>query len=73
MMLESLLQDLSLWGCLWQSTTFIALGLVAGFLLRRRPSRAHQVLLFAMVAAAIVPLMGVLRGRPSGVSPFFSR
>lgn len=60
MMLESLLQDLSLWGCLWQSTTFIALGLVVGFLLRRRPSRAHQVLLFAMVAAAIVPLMSVV-------------
>jgi len=60
MMRESLLQDLSLWGCLWQSMAFIALGLVAGYLLRRRPSRAYQVLLFAMLAAAIVPLMSAV-------------
>ncbi|MBC8218644.1 MAG: ankyrin repeat domain-containing protein, partial [Planctomycetes bacterium] len=60
MMRESLLQDLSLWGCLWQSMAFIALGLVAGYLLRRRPSRAYQVLLFAMLAAVIVPLMSAV-------------
>ncbi|MFC1605078.1 ankyrin repeat domain-containing protein, partial [Planctomycetota bacterium] len=60
MMRESLLQDLSLWGCLWQSMAFIALGLMAGYLLRRRPSRAYQVLLFVMMAAAIVPLMSAV-------------
>ncbi|MHC4582859.1 MAG: M56 family metallopeptidase [Planctomycetota bacterium] len=60
MIRESLLQDLSLWGCLWQSTAFIALGLAAGYLLRHRPSRAYQVLLIAMMAAAIVPLMSAV-------------
>lgn len=60
MMRESLLQNLSLWGCLWQSMAFITLGLVASYLLRRRPSRAYQVLLFAMMAAAVVPLMSAV-------------
>lgn len=60
MMRESLLQDLSLWSCLCQSMSFITLGLVASYLLRRRPSRAYQVLLFAMMAAVIVPLMSAV-------------
>jgi len=57
MMRELVLQDLSLWTYLWQSTAFVALGLVAGWLLRRRPSRAYQVLLLAMMAAVAVPLL----------------
>jgi len=60
MIRESLLQDLSLLGCLWQSTMFITLGLSASYFLRRRPSRAYQVLFFAMVGAAVVPLMSAV-------------
>ncbi len=60
MIRESLLQDLSLWGCLWQSTMFIALGLSAVYLLRHRPSRAYRVLLLAMIGATVVPLMSAV-------------
>ena len=60
MIRELLLHDLSLWGCLWQSTTFLVLGITAGRLLRRRPSRAYQALLFAMVAAVFVPFLSVV-------------
>ncbi len=60
MIRELFIQDLSLWTCLWQSTAFVALGLVAARLLRRRPSRAYQVLLFAMMAAVAVPLLSAV-------------
>jgi len=57
-----LLPNVSLWGCLWQSTLFAVLGLGGSFLLRRRPARAHQVLLLAMIGAVLVPaLSGVVR------------
>ena len=57
-----LVSNVSLWGCLWQSTLFAFLGLAGGFLLRRRPARAHQVLLLAMLGAVLVPaLSGVVR------------
>jgi len=70
MMRELFLQDLSLWTCLWQSTVFLALGLAAGWLLRRRPSRAYQALLLAMVAAALVPfLSAVVRHGHLGAFP----
>ncbi len=48
------------WTCLWQSMVLIAVGLAASFLLRRRSSRAHQVLLLSIVAAVIVPVVSVL-------------
>jgi len=60
MIRELFIQDLSLSTCLWQSMAFVALGLVAGRLLRRRPSRAYQVLLFAMMAAVAVPLLSAM-------------
>jgi beta-lactamase regulating signal transducer with metallopeptidase domain len=61
-MIETLLPNVSLWGCLWQSTLFAVLGLAASVLLRRRPARAHQVLLLAMLGAVLVPaLSGVVR------------
>ena len=60
MMYASFLQDLSLWGCFLQSMIFIVLGLMASTFLRRRPSRAYQVLLCTMMAAAIVPLMSAV-------------
>jgi ankyrin repeat protein/beta-lactamase regulating signal transducer with metallopeptidase domain len=60
MIREIFLRDLSLWGCLWQSTMFVALGLSAGYFLRHRPSRAYQVLLLTMIGATAVPLMSVV-------------
>jgi beta-lactamase regulating signal transducer with metallopeptidase domain/Leucine-rich repeat (LRR) protein len=60
MIRELLLRDLSLWGCVWQSVAFLGLGIVAGRLLRRRPSRAYQVLLFVMVAAVCVPFLSAV-------------
>jgi len=60
MIRELFLQDLSLWSCVWQSTLLVMIGLVGSFLLRRRPSRAFQVLLLAMIAAVAVPAMSVL-------------
>ncbi|MEJ2704519.1 MAG: M56 family metallopeptidase, partial [Sedimentisphaerales bacterium] len=44
-----------LWTFVWQSTIFVALGLVGSFLLKHRSSRAHQILLLSMIAAVIVP------------------
>ena len=49
-----------LWTCAWQSTACVVAGLLLSFALRRRPARAHQVLLLAMVAAVAVPTMSVL-------------
>jgi len=60
MIRELFLEDLSLWGCVWQSTLFAVVGLVGSFLLRRRPARASQVVFLAMIAAVLVPAMSVL-------------
>jgi beta-lactamase regulating signal transducer with metallopeptidase domain len=49
-----------LWSCVWQGTVCIGVGLVGCFVLRRRPARAHRVLLLAMIAAVIVPVMSAL-------------
>lgn len=57
MIRELLLRDLSLWTCLWQSSVFAALGLIAGWLLRHRPARAYQSLLLAMTTAAAIPFL----------------
>jgi bla regulator protein BlaR1 len=46
--------------CLWQSTIFIAAGLIGSFILRHRSARAHQVLLLAMIAAVVVPVFSIL-------------
>ncbi|MHC4535368.1 MAG: M56 family metallopeptidase [Planctomycetota bacterium] len=48
------------WSCLWQSTIFIAAGLLGSFILRYRSARAHQVLLLAIIAAVIVPVISKL-------------
>ena len=60
MIRELFLENLSLWSCVWQSTLFAVIGLVGSFLLRRRPARACQVLILAMLAAVLVPTMSVL-------------
>ena len=57
---EILSQNASLWVFIWQSTVCIAAGLAASFALIRRPALAHQVLLLAMLAAVIVPVMSIL-------------
>jgi ankyrin repeat protein/beta-lactamase regulating signal transducer with metallopeptidase domain len=57
---ELFLQDLSLWDCVWQSTIFLAVGLMAGRRLRHRPSRAYAALLLAMMAAALVPFLSAV-------------
>ena len=46
--------------CLWQSIVLVAVGLAASFLLRRRSSRAHRVLLLSIIAAVIVPIVSAL-------------
>ena len=45
---------------LLQSTVFIAVGLIASWLLRRRSARAHQVLFLAMIAAVVIPAMSMI-------------
>jgi len=57
MISELFLSDLSLGRCLWQSTVFIALGILLSYSLRNRPARGYQILLFAMIAAALVPFI----------------
>jgi len=53
-------ENIFLWSCLWQGTVCVGVGLVGSFVLRRRPARAHQILLLAMIAAVIVPVMSVV-------------
>jgi len=48
------------WTCLWQSMALVMAGMAASFLLRRRSSRAHQVLLLSIVAAVTVPVVSTL-------------
>ena len=65
-----------LWPLVWQSTTILALGLAGSFIWRRRPVRAHQFLLMALLAAAVVPALthvvkqrqwGLLTSKPTEV------
>ena len=57
---ELFLRDMSFWSVIWQSILFAVIGLAGSFFLRRRPARASQVLLLALIAAVTVPAMGVL-------------
>ncbi len=45
---------------LWQSGLFLMVGLVASVALRRRPARAHRVLLLAILGAVVTPLCSQL-------------
>lgn len=60
MIRELLVEDFSWWAVMWQSSLFAVAGLAGSFLLRRRPSRACQVLFLAMIAAVFVPTMSIL-------------
>lgn len=56
------------WALLWQSTLWLALGLVVGRIWRRRAARAHLVLVLATVAAVASPLLTAgVRGLGWGV------
>ncbi len=61
------------WSYLWQSTAFITAGLVISFAFRRRPCRAHHILLLSIIAAIIIPIgtasvkhfgLGLFEGKP---------
>src|SRR6202035_1792004 len=63
------------WTLVWQSTVWLAIGLLAGRIWRRRAGRAHLLLVLATCAAVISPLLtatvrrmewGVLPPPPSG-------
>ena len=57
-MFEALTPGVSLaWDYLWQSTLFLSLGLVASLALRHRPARAHRLVLLAMLAALVTPVL----------------
>lgn len=49
--------DSLVWTILWQSSAFLALGLAMSLVLRKRPARAHWVLLSAMLAALASPAL----------------
>ncbi len=62
-------------GHLWllllvQGTACLAAGLAASYVLRHRPARAHQVLLTALLASVLMPILvpgrGTLRVGPPG-------
>jgi len=49
-----------LWNCIWQSTIFLAAGLLISYLLRRHSARAHRVLFLSMIVAVILPAVSLL-------------
>ncbi len=74
---EILSQHAWLWPLLWQSSVCLALGLGGSSIWSRQPTRAHRVLLLALLAAATVPLLshavkrqqwGLLTGEPTAVN-----
>jgi hypothetical protein len=65
-MLEVFRPGLSLtWDLAWQATLYLSIGLTAAFFLERRPARAHQLLLLAMLAALTAPVLSQV-GRGMG-------
>jgi ankyrin repeat protein len=67
------IENAFLWSYLWQSTAFITVGLAISFAFRRRPCRAHHILLLSIIAAVIVPIgtasvkhfgLGLFAGKP---------
>jgi bla regulator protein BlaR1 len=57
MLNDFLLPNLASLHWFWQSTLCIGLGLLCSFLLRQRPTHAHQVLFWSMTAAIILPVL----------------
>lgn len=78
MIAQKLTENPFLWSCLWQSTAFIGLGLAASLALRRRPCRAHHILLLTIIAAVLAPLatasvkhlgLGLFVAEPAIINP----
>ncbi len=57
MISQVLTQHPWLWPLAWQSTACLAAGLAGSILLRRRPVRAHQLLLLSLLAAILIPAL----------------
>jgi beta-lactamase regulating signal transducer with metallopeptidase domain len=60
MLNDSLLHNLASLHWFWQSTLCIGIGLLGSFLLRQRPTHAHQILFWSMTAAIILPVLSAL-------------
>lgn len=74
---DALCNNILLRSFIWQSTAFVVAGLLASYILRRNPARAHQALLTAVAAALLAPAFsqlarhygfGLLTDRPTGVA-----
>ena len=74
---DALCNSVLLRSFIWQSTAFVLAGLLASYILRRNPARAHQALLTAVVAALLAPAfsqlvrhygLGLLAGSPTAVA-----
>jgi beta-lactamase regulating signal transducer with metallopeptidase domain len=57
---DALCNNILLRSFIWQSTAFVLAGLLASYILRRNPARAHQALLTAVVAALLAPTFSQL-------------
>src|SRR5271169_6457986 len=58
------------WTLVWQSTLWLAIGLLAGRAWRRRAGRAHLLLILATSAAVVSPLLtATVRRMEWGVLP----
>jgi beta-lactamase regulating signal transducer with metallopeptidase domain len=78
-MLEFLQPGTSLsWDLLWQSSLFLTAGLAASQALQKTPARAHRLLLLAILAALLTPLLsqgihksgwGILRSAEPALPP----
>jgi beta-lactamase regulating signal transducer with metallopeptidase domain len=63
MMLEALFHESRLFTVIWQATVWLILGLLAGWLLAARPSRAHAAMVLCMIGAAFTPPITLLLGQ----------
>ncbi|MHC4989791.1 MAG: M56 family metallopeptidase [Planctomycetota bacterium] len=69
MMLETVRESPLLFDVLWQTTFWLALGLLGSLVLAQRPARAHCALVMGLVAAVLTPLLSVVF-RDSGLGLF---
>jgi beta-lactamase regulating signal transducer with metallopeptidase domain/exonuclease VII small subunit len=74
---DALWNNILLRSFIWQSTAFVLAGLLASYILRRNPARAHQALLTAVAAALLAPTfsqlvrhygLGLLADSPTAVA-----
>ncbi len=60
---DALCNNILLRSFIWQSTAFVLAGLLASYIQRRNPARAHQALLTAVAAALLAPTFSELARR----------